>query len=467
MDCVPSTTTLPVTTSRWCTALLVPGLIAFLTTGIRAETAAGGPAGAVWTAAVGAGEVQCLAEPSGNTFFESVRQAVLRHPGLKAASQRVAAAAAASRLSRASLLPDVALSGQAQRQQTRWPATTTHADSRNAGLTASQPLLDWNAWYAHRADANGLDAARHGFAQEYQAFVFRVTSAYLELLEARETAALSQANYALATSHLDATQKRQAAGELTRTDVDQARARAAAAEAEWFTGRAAAEVAALALAELTGEVAPGQLDLPAFPPPGGSFPDTLAAVKQNPKVLAATGRLQAAADRSRAVWAQALPVVRAQGSVFRTWGRELEGREQRADDLVAAVTVSAPVFSGGSLWAQRAAAAAYREEARAELERLRLEATRDLQATALLLPAAQAALERYEAAAAAATAAAEGVETEFQAGTATTFQVLDAQDRLFGNQLKLVQGRYAVLRAQARLLLAGGRLTLGVLEGRD
>lgn len=442
-------------------------MIAFLTTGIRAETSVGGPAGAAWAAAVGAGEVQCLAEPSRNTFFESVRQAVLRHPGLEAATQRVAVAAAASGQSRASLLPAVALDGQAQRQQTRWPATTTHADSRSAGLTASQPLLDWNAWYAHRADANALDAARHGFAQEYQAFVLQVASAYLEVLETRETASLSQANYTLATSHLDATQKRQAVGELTRTDVDQARARAAAAEAEWFTGRATAEVAALALAELTGEIPPSQLDPPTFPQPGGGLADTLAAVKQHPKVLAAAGRLQAAADRSRAVWSQALPVVRAQGSAFRTWGRELAGREQRADELVATVTVSAPVFTGGSLWAQRSAAAAYREEARAELERLRLEATRDLRATVLLLPAAEAALVRYEAAVAAATAAAEGVETEFQAGTATTFQVLDAQDRLFGNQLKLVQGRYAVLRAQARLLFAAGRLTLGVLEGRD
>jgi outer membrane protein len=411
-----------------------------------------------WAKALGKNEMQRLSQPAADSCQEAIRRAVLRHPTLAAAGQQLPIASSGVAQARAGLLPQLNLAGRAQRQEEGSPTATT--DTRTAGLNASQSLIDVPAWLGVRSSLARARAARYSFVDAYQSFVHQVLGAYLQVLESRDAAALSRANFDLAAAHQHASEQRQQAGELTRTDVDQAQARAAAAEAEWLTAASASEAAALILTELTGDPPAAALPVPVLPaltaPPADLLPP--------PAVQAALASRQAAAAQAAAVQAQSLPVVALNGSVTRTWAGPAGDPAVRNDERMASLNLSVPVFRGGDLRAQRQQAGAARDLAQAELDRQRLLAERDVRTQWLQLTAARQALDLYQAAVVAARAAAEGVDSEFAAGTATTLQVLDAQDRLFANQLALVRGRYAVLRLQAQLLLATGQLTLEALN---
>ncbi|WP_081996277.1 TolC family outer membrane protein [Croceibacterium mercuriale] len=341
----------------------------------------------------------------------------------------------------------------------------------NAGLDLAVPL------YQGGAVRNGIRAAQERVAagradlRSTESVIFsQVVTAYMDVIGNEAIASLSANQVEVLEINLQATSDRFEIGDLTRTDVAQSESRLAIARGDLENARANLVGARERYIQLVG-LAPTDLQPP---PPLANLPLVVddavdVAVQNNPDVIAAIERAEAAGFDIRVAGAGRLPRLDAftQGSYQNFLGTlgSVPGTgssNQVATDLQAGVRLTLPLYQGGQFAAQRRQAQAQAASTLENAVAIERDVVQQTRSAFTSWRAALAVIESSQVAVDAAELSLEGVQAENTVGNRTILDILDAQRELLIAQVDLVTARRNAYVAAFTLLAAMGRA-----EARD
>lgn len=368
--------------------------------------------------------------------------------------------------------PHLGLTGKLARSHTSGTITFVRPKvdfSADLNQTAVALRLEQPIWKGGRLSARVSAAQRAALASRAHAHartsqvLLRAVKAYLNVVAAQKLLAVQKDNVAVIRHQKQAARAALAHGEGTKTDVAQANSRLQAAIAQRI--RAASQLAqARAVYRAVIGHAPGDLGLPATLP---ELPATLSRAKRlarhNYGVTASRFQARSAAARAQVADSATLPSVELFAEVRRE--NEPQFGFDELNDTVVGLSLSVPIWRGGSLRAKTAAA---RDRARAA--RLEVRARRDRALSRVVNAwheyiATRAALRAIKARRAAARVAYAGVRAEHRHGERTLLDVLNAEQEVRDAESAFIQARRDRIVAAYALLAVTGQLnpaTLGL-----
>ena len=323
-----------------------------------------------------------------------------------------------------------------------------------------------------RSGALTAEAARADWYGARLSIAASVARSWYALIAASQQAELAQADVEARTNQLEIVERRFQRGVVRSSDVRTARSALASSEAT-LASRLRAQANAARVLEVTlgrypsASIAAGA-ELPALgalPNPGQ--PETLLA--RRPDVVAAQARLAAAGYSASAAQKALYPGLGLRASLA-DGGADIADALD-FDDLVKTVvgSISAPIFQGGRLRAERDQAQA--EQLSANLVSTALTALREAEDA---IEADRRLAERVDALTVASDEAREAlalVQRQYASGLSTIFELIDAQTRQISAQSALisarnerVDNRIALHLAIAGDFSAGGGVTASNIE---
>ncbi len=351
-------------------------------------------------------------------------------------------------------------------------ANSFTAPERNLGVNA-QLLVPV---YSGGAVRNGIAAAKQrveaGAAalRNTESTVFsQVVAAYMDVLRTEALAMLATNNVAVLRTNLEATSDRFQIGDLTITDVAQSRSRLANAEGDLQQAQANLIAARELYIQLVGK-APGTLEAP---PPLPGLPDSVgealvAALDNNPNLIAAKQRAEAAGFDTKVAGSGRLPTIAAfvngdYSNFFGTLGGPVSNQfSQNEKTANAGLRLTIPIFQGGLPAARQRQAGARESAALEEVIAFERDVIAETRATYANWQAANSVIGSVQTAVEAAELSLEGVRAENSIGNRTVLDVLNAEQELVNTRAQLVTARRNAYVAGFNLLALMGRA-----EARD
>lgn len=356
----------------------------------------------------------------------------------------------------------------------------TQRDS--TGAAAAVVSLQWLLFdFGERSASSAAAGERHRigdirFTAAHQRLIHEVTLAYYACLAARARAEQTSLSLADAQDIARAAQARYAKGIGTVMEVDQARQASAQARLVQVQADGAAADALLTLLAAIG-LSPLQQVMLAELPHRPLSPVLIERVDQvvatalsrRPDVQAAYAATQASIDDVRAATAARRPklFVAATGSYADTTlgltaipavgdalpALNLGGRHWGATVMGG---ISVPLYDGGVRRAAEAGARAKADAADATLDRVKIEAARQIAAAHNQLVTSLAAAEAADALLKAAETTFAAAAAAYRAGVGAAPEVLTAERQLIEARAVATDARFAALSAAATLALASG-----------
>jgi outer membrane protein len=287
--------------------------------------------------------------------------------------------------------------------------------------------------------------------------LLEAVTTYMDVVRDQAILNLRENNVTVLTRDLAATQARFKAGEVTRTDVEQAKARRAGAVAALDLARANLKTSRATFERTVGHP-PSKL---VEPRPSALVPRSLPesteiAVKESPAVVAALYREQAARFNIDLIRGELLPTVQLEANYARRFdpSPSIEWTEQTT--VTGRLTM--PFYTGGEVEARVRQAKQTHIQRLQEIEQARTEVQAQAVTAWSQLQAAKAAVESDQVAVTANRVALAGVREEERVGQRTLLDVLNAEQELLNSQVTLVTDRRNVVVASFTLVSAIGRL---------
>lgn len=377
----------------------------------------------------------------------------------RAAASRDAATARID-VSRSRLLPSVNFGAdvtRSSRDNLRFSGNNTVG----AGIQARQSLFDWSNWQGlSRAEKIALQS-QTVYNAEVQALIVRVTSAYFDVLRARDNLTFVEAEKRSVERQLEQTKQRFAVGLTAITDVHEAQAQFDSVVARGISSENALENAREALREITGqyhaEIAQLNTDkFSASRPSPEMVSEWMSIAEQNNLTLQAQRiALDVSSLDIELAKAGHLPTLDATANlgVSKTSGFD------RADSSSVGINLSVPIYAGGGIEAGvRVAQANYVEVSQA-LEQSHRSVVRQVRSSFNNVNSQMSVIRALEQAVISAQSALQATEAGFEVGTRTIVDVLLSTRNLFDAQRNLAGARYDYILAQLQLKQAAGNLT--------
>ncbi|HSD22013.1 MAG TPA: TolC family protein [Anaeromyxobacter sp.] len=322
---------------------------------------------------------------------------------------------------------------------------------------ARVPLVVPNAWFELSAARSGARAAslsaeaarsevRAGFAQAAHGAL-----AAEEAVAATERAAESAAELARSA------ERRVAAGTAAPLDALRARTEQVRREGDLVRARAELERARLALGILLGRETPVRVVVPALAQPGPPEERealVAGALTARPELAAQRAQVDAAQALVRGAWARLAPQLSAGASIFRADVAYPTGEK---DGWRATVDLSWPLYDGGLRYGKRREAEAQRAFASAAAEAQRLAIVQEVQDGLRDVAVAAEQLRLAETQRRLADDAAASARRSYDAGVASSLDVIDANDRLYAADVLLADARARAAQSRIALDRASGR----------
>ena len=330
--------------------------------------------------------------------------------------------------------------------------------------------LQWPIYTGGRLDAIERAARIEATASEDEVAAARrdltleITRAYWALVTAGESVRVVDESVQRIGAHLQDVRHQLDAGLVPPNDVSSVEAQASRQQMLAIQARGNRDMAEAELARLAG-LEPGAAIDPVVslaPPPAEMLmPDALVetAKQQRPERAALAKRVRAAEERSRAAAAGIKPTVAIGGGFDyarpnpRIFPRE--GAWKTSWD--ASVNVNWPLFDGGRTQGEMAEAAASARAAQERLAEFDSALALEIRQRLTELTSTRAAIAAAADAVRSATEARRVVGERFNAGVATSTDVLDAQVALLQAELDRTQAVASARLADARLARAVGR----------
>ncbi len=417
---------------------------------------------------------------AGTTLREALLQAYLGNTDL--AAQRAALTAVETQVAqaRAGYLPTI--TGSLQQQSTNgtsdsaftFPNTpgqnlsdyerlieSQDANTTTATLTLKQNLYNGGGTMAAMDRArNNVLAGRAQLSSVEQSVLLRAATAYINTWRDRAVLAETIANLKGLESQLAAAQRRYELGKVARTDVVQAEGRVAGAMADVDGARAT-----LADSEADYEKTMGGPPGPLAPPTQveglpGSLDSAYSQMAANPDTIKARFDVASARAQVDATFADYLPSLDLQGQL--NYQNDPNPTMNSMQTAQVGVTLTVPLFQGGSVAARVSEARATERQRAQDLESQMRQVRRDVRSAWDALRSAQRRVGSYQREERANRQALKGVEQEAYLGQRTTLDILNAQQAVNQSVINRV-------RAEADLFGTGYRLksTIGQLTAAE
>lgn len=388
-----------------------------------------------------------------------VAQALQAHPSALSAQAALRQARAQARVQAAGMLPDVSLSGSAQRSRSGGQT----GNSFQVGLDAGwEPDLFGRLDAGVQASEADARAAQASLEQVHVSLSAEVALQYISLRSLQQRLAIAQRNLESQQQTLQITDWRVQAGLATSLVAEQARAAAEQTAAQVPQLQASLAQARHALAVLTGQ-APAALDAALAAPQAVPQPSQALALdipadtlRQRPDVRVAQERVQAALARVSQADAARYPSLRLSGSLglrALTLGA-LGDSASLVHSLLGSVAV--PLFDGGATQAQVQVQQAALEQARQAYQLAVLTALKEVEDALVALQGEAARLAHLQQATQAAGNAALLAQQRYASGLIDFASVLETQRTQLATQDALATSQANLGSNHVRLFKALG-----------
>ena len=332
------------------------------------------------------------------------------------------------------------------------PVTILKQEQLDANISATMPLIAPAAYPALDAVKKGVRSSEANYEASESNVLLNVAQVFFLAAAADEVLVSRQSNIAVSRATLENAKTRFAAGTVTKVDVDRAelalvRAEQIARDAEYARQQSYRALATLMQDDVAFKVVPPEVPLKT---PVESFD---AALNRRPEFRALI-LTEESADATRRAYAW-------------RWSPQLSGFAKAnignyvgftGDRYAWAVGLQLDwtIFDGGTRDAQRHQAAAQAAQAEAQSQVLADSIRDDLQNGRVYLETKRAALVASLRAVTLAQETLELVRSQYEAGTVTQVDLLQAQDNLVSAQEALAQARFDVSVADVNLRHAAG-----------
>ena len=342
------------------------------------------------------------------------------------------------------------------------PDTTSEGEARPWGYSVTVSQTVFNGFRTgntvDEAEAQ-VRAGREQLRSVEQQVLLDAVTAFADVVRDREVARLREANVAVLSREVAATEARQSAREVTRTDVAQARSRLARALSQQDLARGNLKSSRAAFERAVGH-APAGLVPPT--PPRTLLPRSLeealaTAERESPAVVGALYREAADRNAVSRIRSELLPEVRLEASYGNRYRQQGGIDEQESASVTGRLSV--PLYEGGETYA-RVRQAKHRHVARLqEIEQARQEAQATVTQAWSRYQTTRGQLRADRMAVDAARVALEGVREEERAGQRTVLDLLNAEQELLDAKVEVVVSSREIVVAAHSLLAQVGRLT--------
>jgi outer membrane protein TolC len=324
--------------------------------------------------------------------------------------------------------------------------------------SAKVPLVVPSAWADRAAAQRATESASASLRTIRLGLRAALVQAAWAAAAAEDIVAASERAVGIAEEHRQTTARMLAAGETAALSVLKADTELVKRQSDLVRARAELERARLALGVLLGKSEPLRvLPGPALAATASASSEALVAeaLGQRPEVAADAAKIRSADAQTLSTRLRLLPQLSGSAAVFAS---DMPYPTGKKDGWRLTIDLTWPIFDGGYRGSKHAQAEAETEGARATALAQRLAIAQEVADAARDVGVASERLRLAEKQVAFAAEAAASAKRTFEAGVTGSFEVLDANDRLY-------QADVALADARGRLGIAGAGFSKAV--GRD
>ncbi len=316
-----------------------------------------------------------------------------------------------------------------------------------------------------------------------QDLMVRVSSAYFDVLAARDSLAFVRAQKAAVGEQLAAAKRNFEVGTSTITDTREAQAKFDLVIAQEISAQNDLTVRQSLLDQLVGrkDLKPNALRLPlSLPAVLGTDNEWAALTEQYlPQIQSKRTELELARLETEKARSDTAPTVSLTGSLGKVfpWGGSNTYVDQtgantftRSRDTQSGsvgVVVNIPLFTGSTRGAKLRETLALEDKTRNDLQALTRNAQQTTRTVYYGLHSLAGQVKAYEAAEASSQSALDANRLGYEVGVRINIDVLNAQSQLYDTKAKLAKARYDVLVSNLKLRQAAGTLAESNLEEID
>jgi TolC family type I secretion outer membrane protein len=339
------------------------------------------------------------------------------------------------------------------------PGPSTESDPAEVSISLSQPLFrGFKTINDTKAAEASVRAGRQDLLAVEQDILFKAVQAYMNVLRDRQIVAFRQKNASVLQEQLRAATARFEAGETTRTDTAQARARLSQSQAALSGARANLAASVANYRRIVGH-APGTLKYPKVAAAPPSLDAALAiAAETNPDVLAAAFVEEASRYSIRVVKGDLLPTLTLEATA--SVRHDPSNNTHTSDSATISGVLSVPLYEAGRVYSAVREAKHVASQRRLQTIETGRAVRESVEATWSALIASQQTIASAKEQVSAAELALDGVRQEYQVGSRTTLDVLDAEAEVVDARIVLVSAERDRVVAAYQLLAAIGRLAI-------
>lgn len=411
------------------------------------------------------------------SFVELYRAALLSDPQYAAAKADRDAADSLVTQSRGQFFPQISASSSRIKNNQN---VTSHSGSsvsskdydftaRAASLSLSQALFRPQIWASYAQTLAQVQQAEGSLRQSHQDLILKLALAYFEILLSEDNVTLAGEQKAAIAEQLKQATRYFEAGVGTITDINEAQARYDTVVAQEIAAQNSVEVKIRALEQIVGAVH-RQLDhlgsrlVLEMPQPANIDEWLEFSRANNPAIKAREAALEVAQKEVYKSVAAHLPTVDLVASRVQNEDPSFTMIGANTWNSTVGIQISLPLFSGGTTQGRVNQASAQKERARYELDAQTRAVTQSTRTEFLNVVNGVAQVNALTQAVKSNEVALYSARKGLEAGTRTSFDVLNAQQLLFTAKRDLAQARYQYVLARLKLRGAAGLLDENDIE---
>lgn len=406
-------------------------------------------------------------------LMDVYRQALENDPTFKAAYSTFMSNTELLPQAKAALLPQLTANGQVSRNLIRVRAgifdTQQLYNSNMWQLTASQAVFNYQSWAKVQQAKASVKSAHATFNNAAQDLILRTSAAYFDILFAKDTLAFAEAKLRANKRQLDQAQQRFNVGLDAITSVYEAKAAYDQSIAEVISAKNNQINQNENLRKLTNyvyeELAPlRDSRVPLIKPEPENVNEWISTgLKQNYNLLSSKYTLQAARENVKALSAGNWPTIALQGTSSRTYnsggpGSVFVPSSQESSNIALAMNL--PFYQGGLVQSQTRQAQFDFQTASEKLEQTYRDVAVNSQIAYNTIIDGISKVKADRQTLISQQNSLESTEAQFQVGTRTMVDVVNAQRRLFEAQEQLARDQYNFIKAILSLKYLAGTLNV-------
>ncbi|RLV60512.1 outer membrane channel protein TolC [Parashewanella curva] len=360
-----------------------------------------------------------------------------------------------------------------------WANSNPNAQGYSAGVTLSQNLYNHSVWIGLDLAEKAATQADSQYAGALQDLMMRVTSAYFDVLTAKDDYEFKKAEKRAIDRQLEQTKQRFAVGLTAITDVHEAQAQYDLATASEILAQNTLDNSYEALREITGvdHLNIDTLDTKRFSatPPSPQSSNEWLKLAENKSIALTSDKIgkEIAKEAIDAQWAGHLPTLSLNGS----YNKNFNGKGQipvdptnplnrntvfdniaDSDSRSIGVTLNVPIFQGFAVSSQVKQAQYAYVTASQKLEQTHRSVVKNVRNNFNNVKASISSIKAYEQSVLSSESALKATQAGFEVGTRTIVDVLNRTRDLYNSKRQLSDARYSYIKSILALKQAAGTL---------